>query len=100
MIRHEDDWLLGNCSVLVGRQNGVTALDLLDGSGFTRRTFALDNLHECARYEAVAAACSICWVIIFILPLPSFLFLFLFLSEIFSFFLFVLPGIARAWAFR
>ena len=54
MICHEDDRLRGNCSVLVSRQDVVTALDLLDRSGFTRRILALDDLHERARDEAVS----------------------------------------------
>ena len=54
MICHEDDRLRGNCSVLVGRQDVVPALDLLDRSGFTRRILALDDLHERAGDEAVA----------------------------------------------
>ena len=97
MIRHEDDWLLGNCSVLVGRQNGVTALDLLDGSGFTRRPFALDDLHECARFEAVelekpTSLVSWFWYDWFLFRLSLFL-----TMIIFSIFLFMLTGVAMAF---
>ena len=54
VIRHEDDWLLGDRSILFGRQNVVPALDLLDRSSFTWRVFALDDLHKRASDEAVA----------------------------------------------
>ena len=90
MIGHEDDWLLGNGSVLVGRQDVVTALDLLDRSGFTRRILTLDDLHERAGYEAVAA-----------LFLSLFFFLFLFFSSVCSRFIhFFWLRETRIFAFR
>ena len=54
VVCHENDWLLGDGAVLVGRQNGVATLDLFDRSGFAHRTFAIYNIHECACNEAVS----------------------------------------------
>ena len=53
VVCHENDWLLGDGAVLVGRQNGVATLDLFDRSGFAYRAFAFYYIHECAFDEAV-----------------------------------------------
>ena len=52
VICHENDWLLSDRSVLVGHQNGVATLDLLDRSGFAYRAFAFYYIHKCASHEA------------------------------------------------